>query len=73
MLQLPLSVPTGNGDDRVLLVEEQREDNSLASMRRMADEQENGYKHEDGLVVHTEVDELSTVWTRIVVPHYCVH
>ena len=35
---------------------------------RMADRNENGYKYEEELVVHIEVDELGTAWTRVVMP-----
>ena len=73
VLQLPLpetvaEVPVEEGDDRTLLMEQQKKDKSLAMVTRMADRNENGYKYEEGLVVHIEVDELGTAWTRIVMP-----
>ena len=56
------------GDDCTLLMEQQKKDESLAMVTRMADRNENGYKYEEGLVVHIEVDELGTAWTRLVMP-----
>ena len=32
---------------------------------RMAVRNENGYKYEEGLVVHIEVDKLGSAWTRV--------
>ena len=73
VLQLPLPKtvaedPLEEGDDRTLLMEQQKVDESLAIVARMADRNENGYKYEEGLVVHIEVDELGTAWTRVVKP-----
>ena len=73
VLQLPLPEtvaedPLEEGDDRTLLMEQQKKDESLAMVTRMADRNENGYKYEEGLVVHIEVDELGTAWTRVVIP-----
>ena len=74
-LPLPKTVaedPLEEGDDRTLLMEQQKKDESLAMVTRMADRNENGYKYEEGLVVHIEVDELGTAWTRVVMPK-CRH
>ena len=49
-------------------MEQQKKDESLAMMMRMADKNENGYKYVEGLVVHIEVDESGTAWTRVVMP-----
>ena len=73
ILQLPLPKtvaedPLEEGDDRTLLMEQQKKDESLTMVTRMADRNENGYKYEEGLVVHIEVDELGTAWTRVVMP-----
>ena len=68
-LPLPDTVaedPVEEGDDRTLLMEQQKKDESLAMVTRMANRNENGYKYEEGLVVHIEVDELGTAWTRVV-------
>ena len=64
--------PVEDGDYRTLLMEQQKKDESLAMVTRMADRNENGYKYEEGLVVHIEVDELGTAWTRVVMPK-CRH
>ena len=56
------------GDDRTLLMEQQKKDESLAMVTRMADRNKNGYEYEEGLVVHIEEEELGTAWTRIVMP-----
>ena len=73
VLQFPLPEtvaedPVEEGDDRTLLMEQQKKDESLAIVMRMADRNENGNKYEEGLVVHIEVDELGTAWTRVVMP-----
>ena len=72
VLQVPLPEtvaedPVEVGDDRTLLMEQQKKDESLVMVTRLADRNENGYKYEEGLVVHIEVDELGTAWTRVVV------
>ena len=67
VLQLPLPVPL-ESDDHALLVKQQREDATLASLRELADHLENGYKYEDELLIHEEFDEMGTGWKRIVVP-----
>ena len=53
VLQLPLPEtveedPLEEGDDRTLLMEQQKMDESLAMVARMADRNENGYKYEEG-------------------------
>ena len=67
VLQLPLPAPL-KSDDRALLIQQQMEDDSLASVRKMADQLSNGYKYEEGIVIHEEIDEMGTAWKRIVVP-----
>ena len=67
VLQLPLPVSL-ESDDHALLVKQQREDATLASLREMADHLENGYKYEDEMLIHEEFDEMGTGWKRIVVP-----
>ncbi len=64
--------PVEEGNYRTLLMEEQKKDESLAMVTRMADRNENGYKYEEVLVVHFEVDQLGTAWTRVVMPK-CRH
>lgn len=66
-LQLTLPAPQ-ESDDHALLAQQQREDESLATVREMADQLNNGYKYEDDLVTHEEIDEMGTVWKQIVVP-----
>ena len=67
ILQLPLPVPEEGTEDKALFIQQQEEDLSLVNIRRLADQQR-GYKRENGLIVHMEQDELSTYWTRVVVP-----
>ena len=62
--------PVEEGDDRTLLMEQQKKDKSLAMVMRMADRNKNGYKYEEGLVVHIEVDELGTAWMKLVLPKF---
>ena len=68
ILQWPLPVPEEGIEDRALFIQQQEEDLSLANIRRLADQQQCGYKCENGLIVHKERDELSTYWTRVVAP-----
>ena len=56
------------GGDRTLLMEQQKKDEWFAMVTRMADRNENGYKSEEGLVVHIELDEFGTAWMRVVMP-----
>ena len=60
--------PVEEGDDRTLLMEQQKKDELLAMVTKMADRNENGYKYEEGLVVHIKMDELGTAWTRVEMP-----
>ena len=68
ILKFPLPVPEEGMEDRALFIQQQEEDPSLANIRRLEDQQQHGYKCENGLIVHMERDELSTYWTRIVAP-----
>ena len=68
ILQLPLPVPEEGTEERALFIQQQEDDPSLANIRRLADQQQRGYKRENGLIVHMEQDELSTYWTRVVAP-----
>ena len=73
VLQLPLPEtvaedPLEEADDITLLMEQQKMDESLDMVTRMANRNESGYKYEEGLVVHIEVDELGTAWMRVVMP-----
>ena len=56
ILQLPMPVPEEGMEDRALFIQQQEEDPSLANIRRLADQQQWGYKRENGLIVHMERD-----------------
>ena len=68
ILQFLLPVPEEGMIYRALFIQQQEEDPSLVNIRRLADQQQRGYKRENGLFVHMERDELSTDWTRVVAP-----
>ena len=56
VLKLPLPVPEEGMEDRALFILQQEEDPSLANIRKLENQQQRGYKHENGLIVHMERD-----------------
>ena len=66
--QEPLPDLTHNPTDKADLIQQQKEDSTLAPLRSLAEENDKGYSWEDGLLVHNEVDDFGTDYTRIVLP-----
>lgn len=67
---MDMSIPSTEDtvSDRSNLTKEQDQDPSLQSLRDMADSNENGYRRDDGLLVHDGENELGETRTRIVLP-----
>ena len=66
--QEPLPDLTHNPTDKADLIQQQKEDSTLAPLRLLAEENNKGYSWEDGLLIHNEVDDFGTDYTRIVLP-----
>lgn len=65
---IPLPDMTGGKDDRINLINEQEEDNTLREIRQWATQGKNGYFVEDGLLIHHLTTPTEQVQKRIVVP-----
>ena len=66
--QEPLPDLTHNPTDKADLIQQQKEDSTLAPVLSLAEENNKGYIWEDGLLIHNEVDDFGTDYTRIVLP-----
>ena len=65
----PLPCLTGTEEDRKALIEQQKSDGTLESVRGWAKSGENGYGFQNRIIVHREATEHGEEWTRIVVPN----
>ena len=65
---IPLPDMTGGKDDRINVIKEQEEDNTLREIRQWATQGKNGYFVDDGLLIHHLTTPTEQVQKRIVVP-----
>ena len=65
----PLPCLTGTEEDRKALIEQQKSDSTLESVRGWAKSGEKGYGFQNHIIVHREATERGEEWTRIVVPN----
>ena len=65
---IPLPALADDEDDKRVLIDQQRTDDTLAECRQKADSQDKGYSWKDELLVHTGEDVLGQTTTQIVLP-----
>ena len=59
---------TDSEEDRKALIEQQKGDKTLESVRAWAERGERGYGFQDGIIVHSQESEHGEEWKRVVVP-----
>ena len=64
----PVPDLSGDEEDRKALIEQQKKDKTLESVRKWANAGEKGFGVQDGIIVHNLECEHGEVWRRVVVP-----